>query len=356
MSHSLDALAALPYRPATPDNLEVGIALIGCGGISKHHLQAYRNGGFRVLALCDLQLELAERMAAAYYPQAKVVSDFRSLLEDEQISVVDITTHPTERPPIIEAALLAGKHVMSQKPFVLDLDEGERLIALAERQQRYLAVNQNGRWAPHFSYARLVAQAGVLGQVFGAHLGCHWDHRWTAGTEFEKIRHLILYDYAIHWFDMVRVFFPGEATRVYASTARVPQQSMQPDLLAQATVEFAEGQASLSFDAAVPYGPLEETYLAGTEGSLHSCGTGNQDQTVTVTLESGTWRPALQGKWFPDGFQGTMSELLCAIEQGRRCVIDARDNLHSLALCFAALASADSGQPLTPGSVRRVPA
>ncbi len=48
------------------------------------------------------------------------------------IEVVDIATHPDVRAPIIKAALDAGKHVLSQKPFALDLASGERLVKLAE--------------------------------------------------------------------------------------------------------------------------------------------------------------------------------------------------------------------------------
>ena len=92
---------------------------------------------------------------------------------------------------MIRAALNAGKHVLSQKPFVLDLDVGLELVELAAKRDRYLVVNQNGRWAPHFSYARLVATGGLIGKIFGAHMSCHWDHRWVRGTPFEEVRHLV---------------------------------------------------------------------------------------------------------------------------------------------------------------------
>jgi hypothetical protein len=62
----------------------------------------------------------------------------------------------------------------------------------------------------------------------------------------------------------------------------------------------------------------------------------------------------LEGTWFTSGFQGAMGELLCAIEDGREPTNGARENLDSLALCFAALASADTGTPTVPGRVTRV--
>ena len=356
MPTALERLASLPYRPQSPRNYSPNIGMIGCGGITHYHLKAYQSAGFKVTAVCDLNRARAVLRQQEFFPEAAVYDDYRQLLADDSIEVVDITTHPPERPPIIEAALLAGKHVLSQKPFVLDIDDGERLIEIAHKKNRKLAVNQNGRWAPHFSFMRQVASSGIIGEIFGAHLSCHWDHTWVKGSEFEKIKHLILYDYAIHWFDIVRCILGGKKVkRVFASTARSPGQQLMPDLLAQALIEFEGAQATLAFDASLPAGPQERTFLSGTEGSVYSVGSGNQEQQLSVNLATGQWTPKLVGKWFPDGFHGTMGELLCSIEDNRPSSIDAEDNLRSLELCFAAIASAETNQPVVPGSVRKLP-
>lgn len=353
---SLDKLSQLAYQPQNPKEYRPNIGLIGCGGITRYHLAAYVAAGYQVTGLCDIDLQRAQDRQQAFYPAAQIYRDYHELLKDDSIEVVDITTHPPERPPIVRACLLSGKHVLSQKPFVLDIDEGLRLIELADKVGRRLAVNQNGRWAPHFSYARQVVDTGCLGTIFGAHLSCHWDHTWVRGTEFEKVKHLILYDYAIHWFDIVRCLVKGrDAKRVFASTTRAPGQQLMPNLLGQSLIEFDEAQATLAFDAALPFGTEERTFLSGTLGSLTSVGSGNQEQRLTVRTELGEWTPRLKGQWFPDGFHGTMGELLCAIEERRPSAIDASDNLKSLELCFAAIASAESGRPMVPGSVRTLP-
>lgn len=356
MTCRLDQLAQIAYRPQTPRSYAPNIGIIGCGGISYHHLRAYVASGFKVTALADLDKSRAIARRNDFYPEARVTDNLHDVLNDDTIEVVDITTHPHQRAPLISEALKAGKHVLSQKPFVLDLDVGMELVELADKCNRYLAVNQNGRWAPHFSYARLVAQSGLIGDVFGAHMSCHWDHRWVRGTPFEEVRHLVLYDYAIHWFDILRCFLPNrKVNRVFASTARAPGQDLKPNLLAQAVIEFDQAQATLAFDACVPAGSQERTYLSGTQGSLTSVGAGNQEQRVSVSITEGLWAPTLEGKWFPEGFRGTMGELLCAIEDKRPTSISAADNLESLALCFAAVASADSGLPVRPGQVRQLP-
>lgn len=348
-------LASIDYRPASPVTYSPAIGLIGCGGITVEHLTAYKKAGFRVTAFCDVRLEQARKRAAEFFPKAAVHEDYRTLLEDDSIEVVDVATHPAQRTEILRDCLLAGKHVLSQKPFVTDIQIGRDLVALAKQQKVQLAVNQNGRWAPHYRFAHNAIAAGLLGQVFAVHLGCHWDHTWVRGTEFEKIRHLILYDFAIHWFDLVRYFLGNvTATSVMASTCRLPGQDLAPNLLAQVLLQFPSAQATLVFDAGVTQGALDQTYIAGTGGTLRSSGPSLQAQRVELCLSQGIWEPELQGHWFPDGFHGTMGELLCAIEQGRQSTLSADDNLKSLELCFAALASADSGQPVVPGSLMKL--
>lgn len=222
----------LDYRPSEPDGFRPGIGMIGCGGITEEHLAAYRRAGYRVLALADIDVDRAEARRKEFFPEADVATDYSDLLARSDIQVADITTQPAERFPIIEAALAAGKHVLSQKPFVLDLDRGEHLVQLAKANGVRLAVNQNGRWAPHFSYLRTAVKEGLLGELASAHFRVHWDHGWVEGTPFEKVRHLILYDFAIHWFDILSCIMGNRPPRrVFASATRSVTQQVSPPLL-----------------------------------------------------------------------------------------------------------------------------
>ncbi|MEK7767092.1 MAG: Gfo/Idh/MocA family oxidoreductase [bacterium] len=346
----------LPYAPRDPKGYRPPIALIGCGGITESHLTAYKSAGYNVVALCDLDEDRARKRQAHFYPGAAVYTDYRRVLERKDVEVVDVATYPMERVPIIEAALRARKHVLSQKPFVLDLSTGDRLVKLAAKQGVKLAVNQNGRWAPHFAWIRHAVARGLIGDLMSVHAGVHWDHTWTVGTPFENFRDLVLYDFGIHWFDMVsHLIGRRKITRVYASKSRAVGQRARPPMLAQAIVQFAGGQASLIFDAHVQFGPQDRTYIGGTKGAITSMGPNLGRQLVTLYTAQGTAAPVLKGRWFPDGFHGTMGELLCAIAEKREPLNGARENLRSLALCFAAIAAATDGKPRVPGTVRRLP-
>jgi predicted dehydrogenase len=350
------SLPSLPYLPQNPASYSPEIAIIGCGGITKYHLQAYSTAGYRVTALCDVVRDAAEARRAEFYPEARVFTDYREVLKLNEIEVVDVTTHPEVRVPIIADALNAGKHVLSQKPFVLDLDEGERLADLADAQGVLLAVNQNARWAPHFSYMREAVEADLIGQVASVHCGVHWDHSWVRGTVFEKVYHLILYDFAIHWFDfLASVTTNQKPLRLFASTAVSPTQDIMPALLGQASIEYPRAQATLVFDGHAQHAPWDEAYVAGSHGTLRSYGPSVNVQTVELSKDGADFRPRLTGAWFPDGFHGTMGELLCAIEEQRQPSHSARSNLRSLELSFAAVASAMRHEPIVPGSVRRLP-
>ncbi len=345
-------MAALEYRPRNPKTYRAGIGLIGCGWITETHLKAYVKAGYEVVALCDVN-EVKARKRLEFYPNAQVYTDYRQVLDRPDIDVLDIATHPKERVRIVEDAIRARKHVLSQKPFVLDLDTGRRLVELADKHRVKLAVNQNGRWAPHFAYLREAIAAGMIGEPLSSHLSVHWDHNWIKGTEFENVRHVVLYDFAIHWFDIVTSFMKGkEARRVYASFTRSCAQQVRPALLAQALIEYDGAQASLAFDADTRFGAQDRTYVAGTLGTLVSVGPDLNQQRVSVYTKDGVMHPELEGAWFPDGFQGTMGELLCAIEEDREPSNSARDNLRGLALCFAAVASAEEGVAKRPGEVR----
>jgi predicted dehydrogenase len=306
--------------------------------------------------VCDVLLARAEQRRDEFYPDAIATDDFHEVLLRDDVQICDITTHPPERPPLIEAALRAGKHVVSQKPFVLDLDEGARLADLADQMHVKLAVNQNARWAPHFSYIREAVHAGILGAIDAVHCDVHWDHSWVKGTVFESIRHLILYDFAIHWFDFVRTLM-GDATvrQVYASTTRSATQAIMPSLLAEAVIEYESTQVSLIFDGFTRFDRLDRTLVVGSQGVIRSAGPSADNQRIELTTAEGVARPRLKGAWFPDGFHGTMAELLSAIVEDREPLHSARNNLASLALCFAAIASAEGGVPVKPGTVRQLP-
>lgn len=341
------AAPVLDYAPPMPSDRSTPIGLIGAGGISFAHLDAYRKSGLNVVAIADRHLDRAQGRRDRFFPDSIATDRIDDLIGNPGIKVLDITLHPAGRAPLIRRALGAGQHVLSQKPFVRDLALGRELVDLAEVNGLQLAVNQNGRWAPHLSYIREAVAAGLIGEVTGVHVSIQWDHSWIAGTPFEKIDQIVLDDFAIHWFDFLASVIGDTARTVYATGTRAGDQQVTSQLLAQAMVAYSGGQASLVFDGHTRFGSQDSTVVVGTRGTLRSTGPDLGRQAVSLTTAEGVARPELTGRWFNDGFAGAMGALLVAIETGKPPINAARDNLVSLRLVEAAMTSAKTGAPVT---------
>ena len=216
------AAPRLPYQPGRPRQYAPRIGVIGCGGIIPMHLKAYRKARYQVVALADpAAASVRSKSGTSSIRVPRCIHPPTNCSRRDDIDVVDIATHPEVREQILLAAIRAGKHVLSQKPFVTDLAAGRRIVAAAKRKGVQLAVNQNGRWAAHVSYARQAIAAGLLGEVTSVDMEVCWDHNWVTGTPFEDIHHLLLFDFGIHWFDMAHCYIGQERPKsVFASVCR----------------------------------------------------------------------------------------------------------------------------------------
>lgn len=130
---------------------------------------------------------------------------------DDAVDLVVIATPNQTHFPLAAAAIRAGKHVVVDKPFTLDLAEAVELKGLAEKHGRVLSVFHNRRWESEIQGARAVLQSNVLGTV--THYELHMDRfrpnvrqRWRedpgpgSGLWFDLGPHMI--DAAIHLFGL----------------------------------------------------------------------------------------------------------------------------------------------------------
>lgn len=357
----LSSARSLPQIPLyssalpSPRRYRPNIALIGCGNIAASHLAAYRRQGWKVAVLCDQNLEAAERRREAYYPTARTLTDPEAVFADPAIDVVDLALHPAPRFPLMEAAIRAGKHVLSQKPFVLDLAEATHLSRLADENGVRVAVNMNARWAPYMDYLHRLCRERVLGTLQTVQIHIQWDHTWIRGMDFEDIHHVLLYDFALHWLDMTRLFFGSQSPRqVFASVRRAADSTVRPPLLGSLTIAFDQGCASLCLDGECRLPRRERLILTGSQGVVRAWGDLHSAHQIEVNTPTGTVFPIMYGNWYDDGFAGAMGELLCAIEEEREPSHGIRDQMETLELLFAAVAAADRGAVVRPGEVRRV--
>jgi predicted dehydrogenase len=120
--------------------------------------------------------------------EVAVVNDPLALARSDAVDLVVIASPNASHAPLAAAALAAGKHVVVDKPFTLDLDEARALATLAQQRGTTLSVFHNRRWDSDFLTIRAALEEGAVGRV--AHFESHIDRfrpqvrdRWreTAG-------------------------------------------------------------------------------------------------------------------------------------------------------------------------------
>lgn len=107
------------------------------------------------------------------WPQVSVCDSAEQLIARDDIDLVVVATPNNTHAPLAKLALLAGKHVVVDKPFTLNVREAQELIALAGQQDRLLSVFQNRRWDSDFMSVQAVLKRGTLGRV--VHFESHFD-------------------------------------------------------------------------------------------------------------------------------------------------------------------------------------
>lgn len=354
-----DVLARGYYQEATPPDIDylpsstaypARIALIGCCGETLQFLTAYLRAGYDVAAIVDVNLALAASYRDKIFPKAKVSDDYRRVLDDKSVNFVALCVPVEQGFTILDDCLRAGKNVLIQKYAIRSLDYGESLKRLADDNKVRIAVNHDARWAPSWRYATQLVRQGYIGEVSSFRAHAIWNHNWVKGTELENYRYNILYYFSIHWFDIINVIMENRSARtVFSYVCSALNQIVKTPLLSETVIGYPHGKAGLSLDGDANNFNLDRTVIFGEEGVIVSDGPDRHEQDLWFLSRDKVYFPCLTGDWLPGGFHGTMAELIKSVEENREPENGLDSALKSLSLCFAALSSVETGQPVEPG-------
>ncbi len=181
-------------------SLQFGI--IGCGRIAERHAEHIHKKG-KLLAVCDVVKEKADRLAAKY--QAKAYYSVRDLLENEtSIQVMAICTPNGLHAEHSIQSLNRGLHVLCEKPMALSSFDCGEMIKAAERNNRRLFAIKQNRFNPPVEAVKKIIDEGRLGKIYSIQLSCFWNRNsdyyynsWKGtmdldgGTLFTQFSHFI---------------------------------------------------------------------------------------------------------------------------------------------------------------------
>ena len=206
---------------------EIGVGVVGTGFMCQAHVNAYRTLPYmayppparpRLRAVAG-RLGADAAAAARRYGFERAHADWRELLADPAVQLVDNCGPNNIHAEVNIAALDAGKHVLSEKPLGRNAAESRRMLEAARNAPGKHMVAFNYRFVPAVRKARLLLEQGALGRIY--HFRARYCQDWLADPAFPRVWRLqkalsgsgVLGDLGSHIVDLAR-FLVGEPTVV----------------------------------------------------------------------------------------------------------------------------------------------
>lgn len=275
--------------------IQTGIASFGMSGQVFHGPSLKVCPGYKVCSV----LERTKNNSAKLFPEATIVRSYEEMLSNPDIELIVVNTPDRFHFEMSKAALLAGKHVVIEKPFAQTVAQAEELIELAKKQNKMLTVYQNRRWDGDFLTVKKIIEDGLIGEV--AEFESHFDRfRNTVqqGTWKEDAEEggSVLYNLGSHMIDQALFLF-GKPQTVTAHL-----RTLRP-----------EGKITDYYDIRLDYGKfaaiIKCSYLVrepgprymihGTKGSFLKWGIDPQEEALKAGILPGTtnWGQEPEADW-----------------------------------------------------------
>jgi predicted dehydrogenase len=146
----------------------IKVGLIGCGGIMRSHVEGWKKvaGRAQIVAMADVSEDNARTRMAQWGQDVTYYQDFHDLLANDEIDMVDIALpHYLHRDSIVAAAK-AGKHLITEKPLCLNLDEAADIAAAVKDSGITAMAGHNQLFFPTVLKAKEMIAMGDLGQIY----------------------------------------------------------------------------------------------------------------------------------------------------------------------------------------------
>ena len=197
------------------------IGVIGCGGIATWaHMPAYENmDNVEIVAMCDIKIEKAKALAEKHSVE-KVFEDYHDVIALPEVDAIDICTPNKFHSIIAVDALNAGKHVFSEKPDAVSVEEALKMKEASEKNNKTLMVMRNNRHSAPSKFLKKYIEEGNMGEIYAGR--CGWQRTrgipgkggWFTTKELSGGGPLI--DLGVHMIDL-SIWLMGNPTPVSVS-------------------------------------------------------------------------------------------------------------------------------------------
>lgn len=213
---------------------KIKAGVIGTGFIGPAHVEALRRvPGVQVVAVASNEKEKADKIADDFFI-SKSYKNWEELIEDKEVEVVHNCTPNNLHFEINKTAILAGKHVISEKPLTITSKESEELIKLAKEKKIVNAINFNYRFYPLIQHAKRLFEKGEMGDVYIIHgnylqdwLYYATDYNWRLESNISGKSRAVA-DIGSHWCDLVQFITGLKIKKVFANLSTIHSKRKRP--------------------------------------------------------------------------------------------------------------------------------
>lgn len=259
---------------------DLNVAMIGYGFMGKAHSQAWRNVSrfFEIEQNINLKTICGRNESELKKVQVRegwqdFETDWRKIIDDPNVDVIDICTSGDSHAEIAIAALNANKHVLCEKPLANTVAQAAAMTQAAEKSKGKSMVGFNYRLVPAISFAKELVQAGKVGRIF--HIRARYLQDWIVDPKFELVWRLqkdlagsgALGDIAAHIVDMTQFVTGQKLTGVSALTHTfiTERPLVNSTQMGDVTVD----------DAAIFFGKTDHLAIASYEATRFAAGSRN---------------------------------------------------------------------------------
>ncbi len=244
----------------------IRVAIVGLGGISPMHIQGYLAfpERCRIVALCDIVPEKAQKRAEEYHLDCDIVDDHHKLLSRTDIDLVDVCTPPYVHAEISINCLRAGMHVVCEKPMAASLEECDRVLAAAQESGKMFSSIAQNRFRTPIAAFKAVLDSGEAGEMKHFTVDSHWWRGhcyydlWWRGT-WEKEGGGCTLNHAVHHIDMLG-WMLGEPDEITSCLTNVSHDNAEVEDLSVSVMRF--GRALATVTASVVHHGEEQRLIA----------------------------------------------------------------------------------------------
>jgi len=228
-----------------PIRKDLGVGLLGVGaafGMGSLHAKFINKAfGLQVKAACDVVPDRLDAIKKEL-PRIRTYQKVDDMLKDKAVDLVTVILPHNIHAEMAAKCLRAGKHVVVEKPFTVNVAEATRLINLARRNKRMLTCFQNRHWDPEILTIREIIDSGRIGKVFQIRIqcgGCGMPGEWWRA--FKDISGGTLHDWAAHHFEWLLQLADSEVQSVFCGTHKLRWHWCSNEENAKVVIRFQDG-------------------------------------------------------------------------------------------------------------------